>query len=309
MLACSRKIAMAVLVPVFCVGVGQGANAYEEVSVTNGGTLIGSVQLIGDVPTPAKYELAMSRDSLYCGKISDGKGSRLLQPFHVGAQRAFQDVVVMLKEVAKGKPVSFRTPHIEAIDCTFQPFISVVWDKRSIEVVNMDPVFHDVQAYETARFGRRVLFNSPLLMYPGYAKQEMTKTGTQEHHPGEVVVQNIQMNKGRRVFVMQCGFHRYMEAWALVVDHPYYAVTDQEGQFKISDIPPGTYTVIVWHPLIDGGRGAEYQITIKSNQRTTLTASIKAPTETPFVTQLEEKPFDLGLGGIQTAPSTEKQTR
>ncbi len=309
MIVCLRRTLMAVLVPVLCVAVGQAASAYEEVPITNGGTLTGTVKLIGDVPKPMGYKLITFPDAVYCGRISNGAGWRLLQPFHIEAQGAFRDVVVMLEAVAKGKPISFQTPRIEAIDCTFKPFISVVWDKRPIEVVNMDPVFHDIQAYETSRFGPRVLFNSPLLMYPGYMKENVTKTGKQEHHPGEAMVQNIEMHKGRRVFVMQCGFHAYMESWGLVMDHPYYAVTDQEGHFKIGDIPPGTYKVVVWHPMIRGGSGEEYEVTIKSKETTMLMADIEAPTGRLYANQMDDNPrFGLDImGDPQIVPSVEKQ--
>jgi hypothetical protein len=308
-----RRILTA-LVVVLGIAVGQVANAYEEILFVDGGTLTGTVTLRGDVPKPMKYDLSTSPDSVYCGRISDGAGSRFLQPFQVDTQGAFRGVVVMLEAVARGKSMSFMPPRIEAIDCTFQPFISVVRDRRSIEVVNMDPVFHDVQAYETSRFGPRVLFNSPLLMYPGYNKGTVTKTGTQEHHPGEAMVQHIQMNNGRRVFVMQCGFHPFMEAWGLVVDHPYYAVTDREGHYTISDIPAGTYKVVVWHPLIRGGRGEEYQVMIKPKETTMLRANIDAPTGRLSANQLEDSPptprrgLDI-LGDTQTPPAVEKPMR
>jgi hypothetical protein len=307
MILCQRRILMAVLVSVLCIGVGQAANAYEEVVVRDGGTLTGTVTLIGDVPKPMGYDLYRSPDPVYCGRISDGAGWRLLQPFHIGANGAFRDVVVMLDEVKKGKPIGFMTPHIQAIDCTFKPFISVVQNKRPIEVVNMDPVFHDIQAYETSRFGPQVLFNSPLLMHPRYTNQKAVR---QEHRAGEVLVQDIEMHKGRRVFVMQCGFHPYMESWGLVMEHPYYAVTDPKGHFKIDDVPPGTYKVVVWHPMIRGGSGEEYAVTIKPKETTTLMADIDAPTRRLYANQMEDKPRS-GLGIIadtMIVPSVEKQT-
>lgn len=304
-----RSTLMAFLVPVLCVGVVQAADAYEEVPVTNGGTLIGTVTLIGDVPRPMGYNLARFPHAVYCGRISNGSGWRLLQPFNIGAQGAFRDVVVMLEEVAKGKPIRSQTPRVEAIDCTFKPFISVVWNKQPIEVVNMDPVFHDIQAYETSRFGPQVLFNGPLLMYPRNTKETVTKPGKQEHRAGEVMLQHIDMQKGRRVFVMQCGFHAYMESWGLVMDHPYYALTDQEGQFQIGDIPPGRYKVVVWHPLIRGGSGEEYQVTIRSKETTTLKAKINSPTGRLYANQMEDNPgFDQGMTGVtHIVPSVEKQ--
>lgn len=57
-------------------------------------------------------------------------------------------------------------PQIEAKDCLFLPFTTVVRDDQSVTVVNMDPVMHDIQAYETSNLGARVLFNVPLPMNP-----------------------------------------------------------------------------------------------------------------------------------------------
>lgn len=305
-----RRILMAVLTPALCLGIGQAAGAYEESRVMDGGTLTGTVKLMGDVPKPKGYNLVTFPDPVYCGRISNGQGWRLLQPFNIGPQGAFRDVVVLVESVPKGKPIKFETPRIEAIDCTFKPFISVVWDNRPVEVVNMDPVLHDIQAYETSQLGPRVLFNAPLPMNPRYNKESVTKEGRTKHVAGTPMLQQIEMDKGRRVFMMQCGFHAYMESWGLAVDHPYYAVTDQEGRFEIGDIPPGTYKVVVWHPMINGGNGEEYEVSIRSKATTTLAAEIVAPTGRLYTNQMEENPrFGLGImGDTQIIPSVEKQT-
>ncbi|HEX9154251.1 MAG TPA: carboxypeptidase regulatory-like domain-containing protein, partial [Nitrospira sp.] len=142
------------------------ANAYEEMAVANGGTLSGTVSLVGDVPKPKGYNLTTLPDQVYCGRISDGHGWRLLQPFKVDAKGGFRDVVIYIDDIEKGKPFHFKTPKIEAIDCAFKPFMNVVWDKHQVEVVNMDPAMHDIQAYETSQLGPRVLFNIPLPMNP-----------------------------------------------------------------------------------------------------------------------------------------------
>src|SRR5579884_874650 len=137
------------------------AYAYEETTVTDGGTLSGTITLNGVVPKPKGYNLVTFPDPVYCGRVSDGNGWRLLQSFQVGAQQAFQGVVVLIEGVEKGKPFSFQMPRIEAIDCMFKPFVTIVRDRMPVEVVNMDPVMHDIQAYETSELGPRVLFNVP----------------------------------------------------------------------------------------------------------------------------------------------------
>jgi hypothetical protein len=47
--------------------------------------------------------------------------------------------------------------------------------------------------------------------------------------------------------VVKCEVHPWMRTYACVVDNPFYAVTDAQGNFEIKNLPPGTYTVGVWH--------------------------------------------------------------
>ena len=46
---------------------------------------------------------------------------------------------------------------------------------------------------------------------------------------------------------LKCDIHPWMSAWVGVLDHPYFAVTDAQGKFEIRDLPPGIYTLAVWH--------------------------------------------------------------
>ncbi|MBG86877.1 MAG: hypothetical protein CMO80_08265 [Verrucomicrobiales bacterium] len=44
-----------------------------------------------------------------------------------------------------------------------------------------------------------------------------------------------------------CDFHKWMAAWIFVVDHPFFAVTDANGNFEIKGLPRGDYTLEAWH--------------------------------------------------------------
>jgi hypothetical protein len=229
-------------------------SAYEEVTVTDGGTLTGTVTLTGKVPKPKGYNLTIMPDPLYCGRISDGQGWRILQPFQVGPTGEFRDVVVYLEGIDKGKPFAEEgLPQIEAKDCLFVPFTTVVRDDQSVTVVNMDPVMHDLQAYETSNLGPRVLFNVPLPMNPQHPRNFKERSDAAMYHKhmaGAPSKQLVNLSKGRRIFVMQCGFHAYMESWGLAVTNPYFAKTDEQGRFTMTGVPPGTYKLVVWHPYI-----------------------------------------------------------
>ena len=45
----------------------------------------------------------------------------------------------------------------------------------------------------------------------------------------------------------KCDVHGWMNAYAGVLDHPYFAVTKPDGTFSIPNLPPGTYTLAAWH--------------------------------------------------------------
>lgn len=264
--------------------------AYEAVTVGDGGRLVGNVVLEGDVPKPKGYNLTTLPDPIYCGRISDGQGWRLLQPFQVGDQGEFREVVVLIDGIEKGKPFTeFKSPKIEAIDCRFLPFVSIVRDRDEVTVVNMDPAMHDIQAYETSHLGPRVLFNVPLPISPRYPREANLSAHFHKHFPGEPMTQQVRMSRGRRVFLMQCGFHAYMESWGLTVENPYYAITDQRGHFEIDQIPPGKHKIAVWHPYIGGMK--EFDVTIEPGRTAKLEIKIPAPTGRLYANQMVDNPY------------------
>ncbi len=293
------------------IGGGMTAWGYEEIPVAEGGALTGAVVLDGPVPHPKGYNLTTLPDPIYCGRVSDGRGWRLLQPFNIGEGGAFRDVVVYLESVERGKPFpAFTPPRIEARDCRFLPFVNVVRDHHEVRVVNMDPAMHDIQAYETSHLGPRVLFNVPLPISPKYPHEAGLSAHFHKHFEGTPVTETVKMTKGRRVFSMQCGFHAYMESWALVQDHPYYTITDQQGRFELKDIPPGTYVLKIWHPYVR--KEIEQSVTIEPKKEARIDIRIAAPSGRLYANQMVENPYvrytiteDVQS---QIVPTLEKQT-
>jgi len=268
----------------------SSAYAYEEMTVTDGGTLSGTVTLVGEVPKPKGYNLTTLPDAVYCGRISDGRGWRLLQPFNTGPKGELRQVVVLLEGIEKGKPFGeYTPPRIEAIDCRFMPFINVVRDLHDVVIVNMDPAMHDIQAYETSHLGPRVLFNVPLPISRRYPHEAGLSAHVQKHYEGIPMTQTVRMTKGREIFTMQCGFHAYMESWALVVDHPYVAISDDNGHFEIGDVPPGTYKATIWHPYVH--ESYEQTITIEPKKPTNVAFTVTAPTGRLYANQMVENPY------------------
>jgi hypothetical protein len=250
------------------------AHSYDVIEIEHGGMIEGRVTLDGRVPEPKGFNLITFPDPAYCGRISNGRGWRLLRDFVVDPDGGLKDAIVLLEGVEAGKPFEMSVPLIEARDCMFQPFMTVVRNGHAVEVVNMDPVMHDIQGYETSiEAGARVMFNTPLVMNFQHRRGDIH--AMHNHAPGKSLVGPIYLNKGRRTFYMQCGFHAFMESWAMAVNNPYYAVTDVNGRFSIENIPPGTYQLIVWHPQT--GPGATKTVTVQPDGTLVERLSVVAP--------------------------------
>jgi hypothetical protein len=201
---------------------------YEEITVTQGGTLTGRVVLRGTPPPARIFHLIFSPNLEFCGKISDGKGNRLLKEFQVSDDGGLQDAVVAVVGVERGKPFSYA-PKIEIDTCRIAPFVMPVRNRKPLSIVNQDPISHDIQGYTLKDDYTFAMFNKPMV-------------------PQSEVAREVRFRNGHYLFRTQCGVHDFMQSWGLAVGNPYFAVTGADGRYAIADLPPGTYEVIAWHP-------------------------------------------------------------
>lgn len=215
---------------------------YEAADVTGGGSLSGSVKLAGDVPPPAPLEI--TKDAAVCGM-----GKHPSEALMTGAGGVVQLAVVQLTNISKGKALDAgKTLVLDQKKCKYDPHVQLVPVNSIVEVKNSDPVLHNVHAY----FGEtETLFNIAQPFQGQTTQRSLTRPG---------------------VVHVKCDAHPWMSAYFVVQAHPYYAVSDKAGNFKISDIPPGTYKVKVWHEYlgsqeqdvtIEGGKDAkaDFQLT------------------------------------------------
>ena len=297
------------LVVCLSIVLSHPAWSYQEIEVQNGGMIKGQITITGEKPRPMAFNLVTIPDAVYCGRISTGTGWRIVEDFIIGNKGELKDAVVMLKNIEKGKTFKLPDVRIDALDCDFLPFVNVLRDKDEITVVNMDPVEHDIQGYETARVrGARVLFNRPLPMNPFHKVVGLLGKNAHTHLPGEPMVERIHLQKERNIFVMQCGFHPYMFSWGLVLDNPYYSITKEDGLFEIGDIPPGTYQLTVWHPGMKAY--LEKTVTVEAGKSHTVNFQYEAPTGRRSVHEMHENPhFGMELlgEGVEIIPTLRKQ--
>lgn len=223
---------------IFSIGVTAGclssasAWAYREIPVTDGAIVTGRVIFKGTVPPPRPFGLIVYPDIETCIRVSDGQGHRLLRDFTVSKDGGFQNVVVVIEGVQQGKPFRFSGPRIGIKNCEFKSFMSVVRDRYPVTIRNEDGVVHDIQTYTILdnKRGDRIFDRVAL--------------------SNSVLTEEVTLPKGQKVVWMQCGKHSFMQTWAYAVDHPYYAITAEDGTFSIQDLPSGRYRVTAWHPFM-----------------------------------------------------------
>lgn len=185
--------------------------AYEVVTVSEGGTLEGRVTYEGRVPVK---RVIPTKDMEVCGEPRDRPEIR------VGPDKGVQDATVYLKGVTKGKNwgAPDAVPVLDNKRCEFVPAMQVI-RAGAIAIHNSDPVLHNTRAF----YGRRTAFNVALPNLGDQVTQELPR-------PGMVRV--------------ECDAHGWMLAHVFVADNPYYALTEEDGGFRITDIPPGDYTLV-----------------------------------------------------------------
>lgn len=191
------------------------AYPYQEVTVSDGGTIKGRVVFHGS-PPPLKM-IIPTKDQEVCG------GIREEPQIILGENQGLQDAVVFLKAIENGKAweQAAPTPELTNLKCNFVPHVQVVPVGSDIEIVSADPVLHATHGF----LGKRTVFSVTLPNQGDRVKRPLKKAG---------------------IVRVECDAHGWMLGWIYVADNPYYGLTGHDGAFTITDIPPGAYTLVVW---------------------------------------------------------------
>jgi Polysaccharide lyase family 4, domain II len=222
----------------------QRALSYEAITVSDGGTIVGEVKYAGDPPPPEKIEV--TKDTNVCG--SEPKVSPALV---VGANKGIRDVVASLPTIQKGKALGKpdKPPVLDQKNCEYHPYAQILPVNTTLEILNSDDVLHNVKT----KGGSKTTFN--------IAQPKFKRKLTVEFKNPEIVQ-------------VECNVHGWMNAMLVVVDHPYNALTDANGSFKIADVPPGKYMLKLWHSKL-GEQTKE--VTVGPKEEVKVAFEMKAP--------------------------------
>ena len=67
---------------------------------------------------------------------------------------------------------------------------------------------------------------------------------------------------------VDCDLHPWMRAWVVVIEHPFYVITDEQGEFTLDNVPAGKYTLQVWQETVGS---TTKDVTVSDRGITTLT--------------------------------------
>jgi plastocyanin len=224
--------------------------AAAPVDEATAATVTGKVVLEG---APGKNDpIRMNADPV-C--VRENKGTQLQETFVVGDGGSLGNVFVYVKDGLGSR--TFTAPSapvtLDQKACRYHPHVFGVQAGQQIEIINSDPTLHNIHAVPKSNSE----FNTAQPI------QNMKTSHTFEEP--EVMVP------------FKCDVHGWMNAYAGVVSHPYFAVTGTDGTFTLKTLPPGTYTVEAWHERL----GAQTQsVTVGAKESKELNFTFKSAAAT-----------------------------
>ena len=193
--------------------------SYQVIEVHDGGTISGTVKWSGEPVKPPSVPI--TKDLEVCNP--EKAKSRDLERLFVGPGEGVENTVVYLADVTRGKAMDIPETRrvLDQKSCRYVPHVALVPADTDYKLKSSDAILHTVQMEGAA------VFNLP---FP-FQNQFIART---LHKPGVI---DLKCNAG----------HTWMNGVVFVVRHPYYAVTDDHGNFELTNVPPGEYQIDAWH--------------------------------------------------------------
>jgi hypothetical protein len=221
-----------------------GIKDYKVIPVNNGGVIKGRILFNGKPPEARKIRIVKNPE--VCGE-----GFREVTWVRVN-NGGLAEAVVYLDDIKEGKewpPVTGEIEHlddpngkdtdlasdgkyvIDQKDCRFHPWIRVYKRGADLIVRNSDSVRHNINF-------REVLVGNVM----------KTVFNISQNEKGDIL-QRIKTRRSRFIRI-NCEPHNFMFSWGFSADNPYAVVVNSDGTYEIADVPPGSYKLIVWHPIL-----------------------------------------------------------
>ena len=216
------------------------AGLAAALQIATAGNVTGKITLKGTPPPEAP--IPQAKENADCGKLLTAVPTT--QHWVVSSKGELANVVVVIKGVAGAKSTGDAAAPalMDQVGCIYTPTILAVQTGQKITVKNSDPVMHNVHTRPNVA-----------------GNDEMNKA---QFAKGPDLT--FAFSKPEDFLKFQCDVHSWMFSWVTVVDHPYFAVTDKDGNFTIKDVPPGKYKIGATHRKA-APKGMESDIEVKAD--------------------------------------------
>lgn len=206
------------------------------------GTVTGTVNFNGTAPSPRRVRMDAECGGFHSEPV-------LSENLVVNENNTCKWVFVYVKEGLGDR--KFNPPAEPVIfdqeGCQYDPHVFGVQTGQTIKILNSDPLLHNIHALPES--------NRPFNFGMPKKGDERERAFTKQ----EIMVK------------IKCDVHPWMGAYCGVVDHPYFAVTGDDGSFTINNLPPGEYVLEAWHEEL----GTTTQtVTVGENESKTVDFSI-----------------------------------
>ncbi len=209
--------------------------AYEGGAVKDGGSISGVVKFKGSAPAPKKLEV--TKDKEVCAKTAKTDPSLIVSGGNL------VNAVVSITDIKKGKKIEPQKVTLDQNVCEYKPHVLAFTAGSSVDIGNPDGILHNIHSYSKVN----PAFN---IAQPKFKKIVTVKIDKPE------------------IISVKCDVHGWMSGWFFVAENPYFSVTDNAGSFKLTDVPPGTYNLEVWHETL--GK-LSLKVTVKAKEEVKVT--------------------------------------
>lgn len=207
----------------------------DSAGVKDGGSVSGRVTFGGTPPPPVMQKV--DEDIEACG------GDRPSNELVVGGSGGIQNVVLSIEAIASGKAWDFPEEFTyDQKKCTFAPRILLIKPNMAGAVLNSDSIGHNFHTISTG------VYNINKKIQPG----------------AKMVVSKDQIRRSGKVRT-KCDIHSWMGGYWVVAETPYTVLSDKDGNFSIANIPPGSYTLKIWHEKLGE---SEQKVVVKKAETT-----------------------------------------
>lgn len=166
-------------------------------------------------------------------------------------------VVISIEELKQREPSGAKVYVIDHHDLNFVPHVLVVPEGATVEFKNSDGM--------------------PCVIY-SVSPTGMFVLRRQDGKPMTVTFSRS------GVVEIRCSEHRRIYAYVVVKENPFFALTDSQGKYKISGVPPGRHTLLAWYE----GKEIERKSIEVGSKKLTVDFQASRPEPEPRAAQLPD---------------------